>query len=353
MLGLSKSGVVGVDIGHYYTKVVNVIDKKGVLVLKQAFRELTPQDVITSEGVDDVVLGDFLRSIFSQHGLKSKNVSVALNSSFVITKTLSIPLVADEEIEQAVMWEAEQYAPVSMEDVNVSYQILDKNEDKNEMTVLLALTKKEIVDSYIKAFSRAKLKVSTVDVDVFAIYNSFEANNKEALNKHLLFVDMGYSSTKLIFVKKGIPIFTRYMDFNFSSLIEDAVGILSLKKEEISILLERKHNDEKKESLLNFLNDKLISLFTQIQNSMTFYLSNILNVEEPVEEVVLTGILGALYESLNIDMMREFFKSDISRYNPFDVVSKDESGEAIEETTPDVSPFYCIASGLALRSIVK
>ena len=353
MFSLSKGEVVGVDIGHYYTKVVDIVDKKGVFVLKHAFKEFTPQDVITSEGVDEIVLGDFLKSIFSQHGVRSKSVAVALSSSFVITKTLTMPLVADEEVDQAVMWEAEQYAPVSMEDVNVSYQILDKNEEKNEMTVLLALTKKEIVDTYIKAFNRAKLKVKIVDVDVFSIYNAYEINNKDALNKHIAFVDMGYSSTKLLFAKKGVPIFSRYMDFNFASLINEAVDVLSLKKEEIGILLSKKQQDEKKESLINFLNDKLIALYTQIQNSVTFYMNNILSVEEPIEEVVLVGVLGSLYENLNIEIMQEFFKSDITRFNPFDVVSKEGSGESIDETTPDISPFYCIASGLALRSVAK
>ncbi len=345
----SKKGLVGVDIGHYYTKVVYFENDKGVLKLKNVFKERTPDDVLTSEGCDEVVLGDFLKSIFSENRVKNKRVAFGLNSSFVITKTLSMPLVVDEEIEQAVMWEAEQYAPVEMEQVNVSYQVMEKNKEKNEMTILIAITKKEIVESFKSAFKRAKLKLDVVDVDIFSAANSFMFANKEKEKKHNLIVDLGYSSSKLIFLRNEHPMFTRYMDFNFSSVLTEAKDVFGVREDEIeSILI--KEDDEKKDNLLAFFNDKLFNLYSQIQNSITFYNSSILDVPEQIDNIVFTGVLGILYDNLNIENIREYLKAEVVQFNPFDFSSK-EGVNNLEEIALGISSIYCVACGLSLRGL--
>ncbi len=344
-----KKGLVGVDIGHYYTKVVYFENNKGVVKLRNVFKERTPDDVLTSEGCDEIVLGDFLKSIFSEYKVKNKKIAFGLNSSFVITKTLSMPLVVDDEIEQAVMWEAEQYAPVEMDQVNVSYQVMEKNKEKNEMTILFAITKKGIIESFKSAFKKAKLKLDMVDVDIFAAANSFMFSDKEQKKRHNLVVDLGYSSAKLIFLRNGHPMFTRYMDFNFSSVLLEAKDVFGVREDEIEIIL-MKGDSEKKDNLVTFFNDKLFNLYTQIQNSITFYNSSILDVPEQIDNIVFTGVLGVLYENLNIESIREYLKADIVQFNPFDFSSK-ENVNNLEEVALGISSIYCVACGLSLRGL--
>ncbi len=346
-----RRGLVGVDIGHYYTKVVYLEDKKGSVSLVRVFKERTPEGVISTEGCDEIVLGDFLQYIFSEYRVKNKNVAFGLNSSFVITKTLKVPLVVDEEIEQAVMWEAEQYAPVSIDDVNVSYQVLRKDREKNEMSILIAITKKDIIESYKTAFKRAKLKLEVVDVDVFATSNAYFFANPGGKGKHNLIVDLGYSSTKMIFLRNGMPMFTRYMDFNFSNVLNEAKEILEIKDEEVERLI-REPRSEKKESLVAFFNDKLFNLYSQIQNSITFYNSGVLDIAEPVENIVFAGALGVLYEHLNIESVREFLKAEISQFNPLEFVGKEDI-ENLEDIVLGASSVYCVATGLSLRGIER
>ncbi len=344
-----KTGLVGVDVGHYYTKIVEFERKKGVISLVKVFKERTPEGVLSADGCDEVVLSEFLRSIFSEHKVKNRSVAFGINSSFVITKTLKMPLVVDEEIEQAVMWEAEQYAPVGIEEVNVSYQVLGKDENKKEMVILIAVTKRGIIESYKAAFKRAKLRLEIVDVDVFSASNAFLFSQPKALEKHNLIVDLGYLSTKLVFLKKGTPTFTRYMDFNFSHILKEAEDVFNIKEEEIELVLGREQS-EKKESLVNFLNEKLFVLYTQIRNSITFYNTSIMDIEEPIDSIVFTGVLGVLYENLNIERIRDILNSEITYFSPFDFATKDNI-ENIDEVSKGVSSLYCVASGLSLRGV--
>ncbi|WP_035588705.1 type IV pilus assembly protein PilM [Hippea jasoniae] len=343
-------GIVGIDIGREYTKVVYFNEKKGIVSLSHAFREETPEGMILSDGVDEEIMVDFLKNIFSTHKLKNKHVAISLNSAGVITKTLTMPLVADEEIKQAIMWEAEQYAPFGMEQVNVDYHVFEKNEEKKEMTVLIAIAKRDIIDAYKNAFKKARLRLDVVDVDVFALYNAFEVNQPEKAKQHSLLVDLGYSSTKLIFVNNGLPVFSRYIDFGFSYIVDEAVEILDVKQQEIELILNN-HKHEKHGSLINFINDKLAGLYAQLSNSITFYKANILEIEEDVDNVVFSGILGALFDEIDIESARNFINIDIVSFNPFDFATKDGVIEGFEEVNSSVASFYCIAAGLSVRGL--
>ncbi|WP_025270264.1 type IV pilus assembly protein PilM [Hippea sp. KM1] len=345
-----KKGLVGIDVGHYFTKVVYLENKKGVIELVGAYKEKTPNDILSAEGIEEELFADFISSVFSDNRIKNKNVAISLNSSIVISKMLSMPLVADEEIEQAIMWEAEQYAPFGMENVNASYQLLERDEEKKEMTILLALTKKDVVESYKSAFKKAKLNLKVIDVDVYATANAFFINEPDKANKHNLFVDMGHTSTKLIFTKKEIPIFSRYIDFGFSDILEEAMNILDIKEEEIDSIFESSYKDkDKRYGFFNFINDKIITLYTQIQNSLTFYKANILETEEDVENIVFVGCLGALMDKLNLNLAEELLKANILSFNPFNFASKGslENRGVISEG----ASFYTIAAGLSLRGL--
>ncbi|AEA34151.1 type IV pilus assembly protein PilM [Hippea maritima DSM 10411] len=345
-----KKGLVGIDVGHYFTKIVYFENKKGVIELISAFKERTPDGIVSAEGVDENIFSEFISTVFSENKIRNKNVAISLNSSTVISKTLSMPLVADEEMEQAIMWEAEQYAPFGMEHVNASYQLLERNEEKKEMTVLIAITKKDIIESYKRALKKAKLNLKIVDVDVFAVANAFFVNEPDKAKKHNLFVDVGHVSTKLVFTKNEIPVFSRYIDFGFSDMLDEASDVLEIKKEEIDLIFEPSYKDkEKKESFLNFINDKMVMLYTQIQNSITFYKANILDMEEDVENIVLVGCLGALTDRLNLEFAEELLKSKIITFNPFNFASK--SGFSNESVVLEDSSFYTIASGLSLRGL--
>ncbi len=344
-----KVGLVGVDVGHYYTKVVEFERKKGVVSLVKVFKERTPEGVLSADGCDEVVLSEFLRSVFSEHKVKNRNVAFSINSSFVITKTLKMPLVVDEEIEQAVMWEAEQYAPVGIEEVNVSYQVLGKDENKKEMVILIAITKKGIIESYKSAFKRAKLKLEIVDVDVFSAANVYLFSKPKSIDKHNLIVDLGHSSTKLVFLKRGIPTFARYMDFNFSNILDEAEDVFNIQKEDVESIL-KSEESEKKGGFIAFLNEKLFTLYTQIKNSITFYNTSIVDIEEPIDNVVFTGVLGVLYGYLSIERAKDILNSEIIHFDPFEFASKD-SVDNLDEVLRGTSSLYCVASGLSLRGV--
>jgi type IV pilus assembly protein PilM len=348
---VAKKGLIGLDIGSYYTKVVEIREKKGIANIESIAKTRTPDGLFVQEKLDEDIAAEFLQSFFSENKIKNKNVAVALNSSFVITKTITMPLVVDEEIEQAVMWEAEQYAPFGMDQVNVSYQVMNKNTDKNEMTVLLVLTKKEIVNSYKEAFSKAKLNIEILDVDIFALANCFFRNEYELSSKHNMLIDVGYNSTKLIFTKNEIPTFSRYVDFGFKYILEEAASIFSVSMEEAGNMFENMNSieDDKKDTLISFVQDKTAKLYVQLQNSIGFYEANVLNSYDELDNIVFSGVLGVMFDYLKNNMPEDILNKNVMRIKPFSVFVTNSSG--IEDISSSINSLYSIAVGLAVRGL--
>ena len=59
-------------------------------------------------------------------GIKTKDVAASLSGNAVIVKKITLPVMTEAELAESIYWEAEQYIPFDIQDVNLDYQILDQ-----------------------------------------------------------------------------------------------------------------------------------------------------------------------------------------------------------------------------------
>ena len=87
--------------------------------------------------------------------------------------------MTEAELAESIYWEAEQYIPFDIQDVNLDYQILTPAtaaETRGGMEVLLVAAKKEKINDYTEVIRQAGRVPVVVDVDAFAVQNAYEAN---------------------------------------------------------------------------------------------------------------------------------------------------------------------------------
>ena len=53
-------------------------------------------------------------------------MAASLSGNAVIVKKITLPMMTETELAESIYWEAEQYIPFDIQDVNLDYQILDK-----------------------------------------------------------------------------------------------------------------------------------------------------------------------------------------------------------------------------------
>jgi len=139
--------VVGLDIGSSAVKAVELkAAGKGYRVAAFGSVPIPPDSIVDGAIIDGAAVADAIRRLFDTYHIKTKDVAASLSGNAVIVKKISLPIMSDAELAESIYWEAEQYIPFDIQDVNLDYQILDRGDvaaGKGTMDVLLVAAKKE------------------------------------------------------------------------------------------------------------------------------------------------------------------------------------------------------------------
>lgn len=206
----SKSSI-GLDIGSGYLKVVQLKDTKGGYELELFdMLPLPPELIVDGSIIDSLRLIDSLKELVKKAKIKTKDavISIAGHSS-VIIKRVSLPEMSEEELSESIKFEAEQYIPFDIEDVNLDFQILGPKEEAGQMDVMLVAVKKDIINEYLSVVKEAGLNPLIVDVNSFALENIYEVSYEIEPDKNIAIVNIGASTINMNILKGGISVFTR------------------------------------------------------------------------------------------------------------------------------------------------
>src|SRR3954466_6415050 len=153
VFGLTKKSkaVVGLDIGSSAVKAVELKPAgKGFKVVAFGAEPVPPDSIVDGAIIDGAAVADAIRRLFENKAFKTKEVAASLSGNAVIVKKISLPVMTPAELKESIFWEAEQYIPFDIQDVNLDYQILDpgtggdaNGNGNGTMEVLLVAAKKE------------------------------------------------------------------------------------------------------------------------------------------------------------------------------------------------------------------
>ena len=137
MFGLGKAkAVVGLDIGSSAVKAVELkpvgqgLQGDGV----RASSRCRPTASSTARSSTARAVADAIRRLFENKAFKTKDVAASLSGNAVIVKKISLPVMTEAELAESIYWEAEQYIPFDIQDVNLDYQILDRRHRRRRRT---------------------------------------------------------------------------------------------------------------------------------------------------------------------------------------------------------------------------
>jgi len=206
-----RKSSIGLDIGSGYLKVVQLKDTKGGYELELFdMLPLPPELIVDGSIIDSLRLIDSLKELVKKAKIKTKDavISIAGHSS-VIIKRVSLPEMSEEELSESIKFEAEQYIPFDIEDVNLDFQILGPKEEAGQMDVMLVAVKKDIINEYLSVVKEAGLNPLIVDVNSFALENIYEVSYEIEPDKNIAIVNIGASTINMNILKGGISVFTR------------------------------------------------------------------------------------------------------------------------------------------------
>jgi type IV pilus assembly protein PilM len=129
----------------------------------------------------------------------------------IIVRYIQLPDMPEHELQGAIRWEAEDYIPFPLEEVNLDHMILGKSEvgGSAKVDVLLVAAKKDLVAQHIEILRATDLAPAIVDVDSFAFLNCFEANYLPAAGEVVGLLNIGAEITSINIYVGGVSRFSR------------------------------------------------------------------------------------------------------------------------------------------------
>jgi type IV pilus assembly protein PilM len=232
--GIGKSrSIVGLDIGSSSVKAVELAVKpKGIELLHFGVAKLPPEAIVQGAFLNAGAITEAIREAIDAGGIKTKNVATAVSGHSVIVKKISLPTMTREELEESIRWEAEQYIPFDINEVNLDFQIIEGGNQEGQMDVLLVAAKKDLIDDYVHVITDAGLRPVVIDVAAFAVENAFEGNYDARSDEVVALVNVGSQTVNINILAKGAPAFTRDISTGGNAFTEEIQKALSVSWEE-------------------------------------------------------------------------------------------------------------------------
>jgi type IV pilus assembly protein PilM len=230
--------VVGLDIGSSSVKLVQLKEKRGGFTL-QAFGSapLPPEAIVDGALMNSAAIVQAIQALLAQHKVKTRDVAIGVRGHSVIIKKISLPRMSQEELDESIQWEAEQYIPFDVKDVNIDTQILTPEADAaGQMDVLLVAAKKDMINDYTSLCAEAGLTATVVDVDAFAVQNAYEANYEVDTSQAVVLINVGAAVSNINVISRGVTTFTRDISMGGNAFTEEIQKQLNISYDEAEAL---------------------------------------------------------------------------------------------------------------------
>jgi type IV pilus assembly protein PilM len=354
-----KNQLIGLDIGSHSVKLAEIEHSKRARILRNFGIVGLPHDAIVEGSIKEMeMVSAAITELFKNLKVKNKNIATSISGYSVIVKKISLASKDELELEATIQAEAEQYIPFDINEVNLDFDILTpgeasvaieegKEKSLDQMEVMLVAAKKDIIEDYVSLLEISGLNPAVLDVDAFALQNTFEEIGEKTKGCVAL-VNIGAEELGINAVKEGVSLFTRDSSYGGAQITSAIMSEFKVDFEEAEkIKLGGTEVDKKKRGALEEIFTSVVSGWVQeIKRALDFVASTY--PDENLEKILVCG------GSCRLPGFQTYLKSQtdipVEEVNPFaNLVIDDKLFDP--KYLAHIAPQAAVAVGLALRGI--
>lgn len=328
---------VGLDIGAHSVKMVEVsgTSEKPSLVSFGVKK-------ILGSGADAAT--EAVKALAGELKISVRDLNISLSGPSIVSRVISMPDMTSEELKNAVRFETEKSIPFDINDCTFDFYIQGKDpREKNNLIILLAAARRDPLMAKIKVVEDAGLGVSVIDVDSFAIANSFLKNYPSTeSSKTIAMINIGEVFTNLIIQSNGMISFVRDLSHgvnNFRALVAKRCAVELDSQDAIKAL-----TPEKAAEVAVSLRVAISGLLDDIKLSFGYHENQ---SGRGVDAIYLSGGGSGIVGLDTVFQEALGLKPEI--WNPFQYLDIDPSKVNVDEIARTSSSF-AVCTGLTLRS---
>ena len=353
MFYVGPKGIVGIDIGLSAIKMAEVSKQSdgSYKLLNYASVDLPEGTIIEDEIQKEDEILKALQACLKELNTSNKFACVGLSGPNTLIKRLQLAGGSEEEIEDQVLWEAEQYLPFPIDDGNISFTIIGENQGGG-VDVIIGAAKKSIVGAFKDIIERSNMKVKIVDLCAAATINVFEnvmGKEIQEMGKTWILMDLGAQKTQFMIYKNGVLVFFKEISIGGLTITEEIQRQMGVNYSEAeSLKIQGDGNGNIPEEIVEIINQVFDTFFAELKKTIDFWVSS--TSEEAFDGCILTGG-GAQIPGFS-EALQELLETEVQVLNPFSSMTYNKSNIS-EEMINEIAYKGVCAIGLAMRSLPK
>ena len=341
------SDIVGIDLGLSSIKIVALEKSQDSLVL-QAVGEVKSPRVewrkaeATKKMIDETA--EALKSLLKDLKITNKQAVTALPEYEIVSRLVSLPPLKEDEIKEALKFEAETFVPYPLDQVSIDYEVIDEDE-AGRLTVFAIAARNDLIANYVKVFKAAGIELLAIESPAVAMRRLI--SQMKIATEATMLVDIGEKYSDIISFKKGNIYFARSMPVGGESLtraISVNLGLDMASAEEYKKAYGIKEM-ELEGKIKNAIMPVFSSMAEEIRRAMALYAES---NSKTIELLILSGG-GAKMPGLAEELTR-LLGIEVQVIQPFLKINTTQIVLPIDLATDGYR--FSMATALAMRTLV-
>lgn len=327
--------VLGLDIGSHSIKAVEMTMTDNIVAVTGVGWEAIPSPELVSETIHAVIAGNNLRA---------QRVVTSISGRSVIVRYVPMAAMGQQELEQAIRYEADKYIPFDLDEVQLGCQAVG-TATGDQVRVLLVAAKMQLVEGHVGQLAAAGVRPAVVDVDLFALANAFELCNRTGElageDQSVALVDIGAAKTSIVILRGKDVFFTREVYTAGHALTDVIARRFGVDATEV----ERMKEDpgDALQSMQAAIVETLEELGNEIRLSFDYYENQF---DHQVSKLYLSG--GSILFPGIAEGLGHVLEVESERFNPFSYLDASVYDQTLIQERPGD---MVVAVGLASRIV--
>lgn len=250
-----------------------------------------------------------IKKVWAEKKITTRRVKISVKNPACLVRYFSFPKLERKKLQQALFYELNKFIPFPPADVYFDYCIL-KELSPQEVFILLAVAKKDFINSILEIFKKNNLKISEINLDSICLVNLFLESYDEARQINSCILDIGYNFSTMTIINKNVPFLTRDVKFCISDIYQIIARTKNISVSEVGNWL-ASLNDKKE--FQDLVQDSISNLCREIKSSFDYFE---VSKGEHLDKLYLSGGMVSVRGIENIFSEILDIKVEILNVNP-------------------------------------
>jgi type IV pilus assembly protein PilM len=348
MFGIGRHEVMGVDIGSFAVKIVQLRKASNHWLVTAAGIVDISEKGTDNPGRKETNSARAVHNCMRLSGIKTKQAVCGVGGAEVAVRNFEFPIIPEEQVERAIMMEAKQVCPFNTDQVAVDYRLIPNGDGKTRGYIVVATDK--LVKSMVRVAERAHLNCAMMDVDGLALLNCFNELEKPEKKHGTAILNIGSNCTTFTFEEEGGWPFIRNLIYAGDSIVESIAAENEMTPDAVKTMFagEAKAIPPNIQDSFKRACDRLIS---DITKTVRYYGAQ--EHSSDIRKILVCGGFAMFGEIVRI--LDNNLPMDVVLWNPFEKmrcqVGRNHRGILVKSVLRKNGPAMAVAAGLAMRAV--